>query len=299
MVSLRQIRYFIATAECGQVSAAARLLCVSQSAVTLAVRELERGLGVTLFERRANGVALTREGLQFLYHSRNIQASVADAVQSMRQDTLGVRGELAIGVSYTVSGYFLFPLLARFRRSFPEISVQVEEGSSRQIEDKLLSGELDCAVMLASSNADMSAFTFKPLQRAQRRLWLCGAHRLLSYDRVPLEEVADEPYVMLATDVVEQITLQFWSKEGLEPRVVFRTYSLEAVRSMVATGAAVTILADIAYRPWSLDGSRVEARKLACSIPPMIIGFITVRSTPQSRACKLFRRFIVEAVKKG
>ncbi|MGD9866662.1 MAG: LysR substrate-binding domain-containing protein [Hyphomicrobiales bacterium] len=299
MISLRQVRYFIATAESGQVSAAARLLRVSQSAVTLAVRELERDLGVTLLDRRANGVSLTREGLQFLYHARNIQASVSDALQSMRQDTLETRGELSIGVSYTVSGYFLFPLLARFRRSFPEISVRVEEGGSRDIEAKLVSGELDCAVMLASSEDDANTFTFKPLLRAQRRLWLCGGHRLLAHDRVPLEEVAGEPYVMLATDVVEQVTLAYWRKEGLAPRVVFRTYSLEAVRSMVATGAAVTILADISYRPWSLDGSRVEARRLACSIPPMIIGLIAVRGRTLSTPCRLFRRFMIDASKNG
>ena len=69
-LSLRQIRYFIATAEAGQLSLAASTLGVSQSAVTEAIKSLERETGAQLFRRHAKGVFLTLEGNQFLQHAR-------------------------------------------------------------------------------------------------------------------------------------------------------------------------------------------------------------------------------------
>ena len=75
-MSLRQIRYFLAAAEKGQVSLAAASLNVSQSTVTTALQQLEIELGVTLFRRLPSGVELTAEGSRFLTHARNVIAAV-------------------------------------------------------------------------------------------------------------------------------------------------------------------------------------------------------------------------------
>lgn len=297
MVSLRQIRYFIAVAEGQGISAAARALRVSQSTVTLAIKDLEASLGVVLLERQTGGVRLTLEGHQFLYHARNVESSVTDAIQSMRRDTLRIEGSLAVGVTYTVAGYFLFPILARFRRMFPGVEVRLEEGVHQEIERRVVGGELDCAVMLKATMSDRSSLVFRPLMRTERRLWLSSGHALLAKPRVTLKDVAAEPYVMLVQDVVEQTTLGYWSKVGLKPNVVFSTSSLEAVRSMVATGAGVSILSDIAYRPWSVDGSRVEARSVDFPIPRMIIGMVSNRRARMSAVSRLFNDFFVDAVR--
>jgi DNA-binding transcriptional LysR family regulator len=297
MVSLRQIRYFIAVAEGHSMTAAARAMRISQSAITLAIKDLEAGLGVALLERQTGGVRLTLEGHQFLYHARNVESSVTDAIQSIRRDTLSIEGDLAVGVTYTVAGYFLFPILARFRRMFPGIRLRLEEGVHQEVERKVVDGELDCAVMLKASVSERSPLVFRPLMRTERRLWLSSGHALLARERVTLQDVAAEPYVMLVQDVVEQTTLGYWSKVGLTPNVVFRTSSLEAVRSMVATGAGVSILSDIAYRPWSVDGSRVEARSVDFPIPRMIIGMVSARRARLSRAGRLFNDFFVDAVR--
>ena len=79
MLSLKQVRYFIATADAGQVSQAAVELNVSQSAVTAAIKQLEEQVGVQLFKRLTTGVSLTAEGARFLQHARNIMAAVTAA----------------------------------------------------------------------------------------------------------------------------------------------------------------------------------------------------------------------------
>src|ERR1700755_3571387 len=119
--SFRQLRYFIAAAELGQVSHAAVELNVSQSAATAAITQLEGLLGARLLFRHASGVSLTHEGARFLPQARAIAAAVAEAMRPSG-DTAEVAGRVRIGVTYTVAGYFLPSHLARFRRAYPQVT---------------------------------------------------------------------------------------------------------------------------------------------------------------------------------
>ncbi len=106
MLTLRQIRYFVATAEMGQISLAAVHLNISQSAVTGAIQELEQLLGKKLFTRSVHGMMLTDYGNHFLNHAYTVLQTVDNAVRSMPVSDTGVRGTLRLAASYTVIGYF-------------------------------------------------------------------------------------------------------------------------------------------------------------------------------------------------
>ena len=274
MPTLKQIKYFRAVAETGQVSEAARHLNISQSAVTLAIKDLEGELGTPLLERRQAGMALTVSGQRFLGHARGIEAAVTDAVRSVKDDRQAVRGTMRLAVSYTVSGYLLFPILARFRRMYPSVEVVLTEAARASVEEMVATHTADLGVLLVSNLADPTAVRARPILESPRRLWLPEGHRLASRAEVALPDVAALPYVYLMADEADRSTQRYWEAAGLAPTVVFRTESLEAVRSMVATGAAVTILSDLVYRPWSLDGGRVERRPLSPVPPPMEVGII-------------------------
>jgi DNA-binding transcriptional LysR family regulator len=73
---------------------------------------------------------------------------------------------------------------------------------------------------------------------------------------------------------------------------VLKTSSVEAVRSMVADGMGITILSDMVYRPWSLEGQRIEVRNLVGEIPSMDVGMAWNKSKPQSPATKTFHDFL-------
>jgi DNA-binding transcriptional LysR family regulator len=104
-LSLKQVRYFIATADAGQVSQAAIEINVSQSAVTAAIKQLEDDLGVSLFKRLASGMALTAEGARFLQHARNIMAAVNSAARAPLTEDATRSHCARIGVSYTVAAH--------------------------------------------------------------------------------------------------------------------------------------------------------------------------------------------------
>ncbi len=291
-LSIKQVRYFIAAADTGQVSQAAVELNVSQSAVTAAIKQLEDDLGVDLFKRLPSGVSLTAEGARFLQHARNIMAAVNGAARAPLTEDAALTGTVRIGVSYTVAGYFLPRHFTRFSRSYPRIKAELYEFPRNAIEDGLKDSSLDLAVMLVSNLQDKKHLAHETLIRSRRRLWLPVEHPLLSAETITLEDVAREPYVMLTVDEANQTASRYWKSTGLKPNVVFKTSSVEAVRSLVADGMGLTILSDMVYRPWSLEGQRIEQRNIVADIPTMDVGVAWKRGCPLAPATKTLHDFL-------
>lgn len=117
-LNFRQLKYFVATAELGQVSRAARELSISQSAVTTVERDLEAEIGARLFERTARGMALTGPGRRFLETACRLLATVEEVRQTAVADA-GVSGTLSVAATHTVLGYFLPRIWSGWRAAFP------------------------------------------------------------------------------------------------------------------------------------------------------------------------------------
>lgn len=276
--TLRQVRYFVAVAESGSISRAARQLSVSQSAVTEAVKDLEGDLGAALLERSGRGVTLTHRGQVFLRNAGRILEAVADARRTLPGND-SPAGELHLGASSVVAGYILADLLARFRRAFPAVAVEAFEDSPEYLEHLLINGEIDVAVMVAARLREPAAFEVRTIEESAYRLWLPLGHPLATERAVSLADIAAERHIMLSLDEIQETAEAFWRDHGLRPTVAFRTRSVEAVRSLVATGAGVAVLPDLVYRPWSLEGDRIEARPMVEPLPPVRVGVVWRRGS--------------------
>jgi DNA-binding transcriptional LysR family regulator len=288
-ISLKQIHYFVATAEAGQVSQAAVNLSISQSAITAAIRDLEDAVGAQLFDRTPHGMDLTSAGRQFLSHAYDIQKKVEDATHlSLISSEIG--GTLTVAATYTVIGYFLPYHIERLRRQFPLLNIQLFELNRESIEEGLLTNRYDISVLLTSNILNPELATEK-LMSSQRRLWLPAQHRMLSADSVGLREVSEEPYIMLTVDEASHTSLKYWSQTPYQPRITLRTSSIEAVRSLVANGQGVAILSDMVHRPWSLEGRRIETINLRDPVPSMDVGLAWRRNAEFTPAMEAFRAY--------
>lgn len=291
-LSLRQIRYFIAAANAGQVSKAAMDINVSQSVITSAIKNLEELVGVSLFERHHSGITLTYEGSLFLEYAQHIVQSVEEAVRIPRRVKEDIKGSLNLAVSYTVAGYFLPKLLSRFTRTFPNMDVNLLEANRNDIEEGLITRRFDLAVMLTSNLLNHEELSHSLLLRSRRRLWVNSTHTLLKGKSVPLGRISEEPYIMLTVDEAGNTAQRYWNKTDYKPRTIFRTSSVEAVRSMVANGMGVSILSDMVYRPWSLEGRRVEVIDVADNVPTMDVGLVWVTDSDLSESVRAFIEFM-------
>lgn len=289
-ITLRQIKYFIAAAETGKIAAAANMLSISPSSITESIKELESITGVTLITRHRRGINLTFDGYRFLQHCHNINASVSDAEYALKNSYTDISGDLALGITITVAGYFLASPLARFKRTFPNIRVRLEEFPRDRIEMMLMEGKLDLAVLLVS-NVNNEDLLLETMVSSKRRLWTSVNHSLCSKNDITLKDVSQEPYIQLMIDEAGVTHMNFWRKHGTNPQVIFRTESVEAVRSMVAVGSGVTILSDLVYRPWSLEGDRIEAHEIIDEIPSMDIGLAWSKDRKHNKCVRSFMEF--------
>ncbi|MEZ5782877.1 MAG: LysR substrate-binding domain-containing protein [Rhizobiaceae bacterium] len=285
--TLRQLQFFVAAAERGAVLRAAQHLSISQSAVTEAIKELERDLGVELFDRHARGLTITHQGQQFLRHATKILADVSDARRSFSIER-SAGGRLQLGVTSLVAGYVLSDLLARYRRAFPGVDVTAIEDNGDYLEHLLIGGELDVAVMVISNLRDRMALQAEILEVSPYRLWLPLGHPLSSAEIIGINDITSEPLIMLTVDEIEENTGKLLLALGARPHVAFRTRSVEAVRSLVATGAGVALLPDLVYRPWSLEGDRIESRDVSGSLPVVQVGMAWRRGSTLPQTARDF-----------
>ncbi|ANP89811.1 LysR family transcriptional regulator [Rhizobium leguminosarum] len=292
-LSFRQLRYFVATAEQGQISYAAAQLSISQSAVTTAIKELEKSIGVALFTRMPQGMELTAAGRQFLSYAYEILAKVDEATH-LNYVSSDIEGDLTVAATYTVIGYFLPLHIERMRRLYPKLRIQLYELNRESIEEGLLVNRYDISVLL-TSNILNSALTTETLLRSVRRLWVSAQHPLLKHAAVGLRDIAEEPYIMLTVDEAAYSSLKYWSTTPYQPRVMLRTSSIEAVRSMVANNLGVAILSDMVHRPWSLEGRRIETINIEDPVPPMDVGLAWRANTDFTPAMHAFRRYFQQA----
>ncbi len=269
-MNFRHLKFFVATAESGQVSRAATQLSISQSAVTSAIKELETELGVPLFFRTANGMEMTEAGRDFLASSREILEKL-DQAKHIAQKQSPVQGAISIAATYTVIGYFLPPHLDRLKQMFPRLDIKISELNRESIEEGLLSNRFDMAVVLTSNITNPELET-RTLLKSSRRLWAANTHPFIKKGRATFEEISHEDYIMLTVDEAAHTTMRYWSQSAHQPKVTLRTSSVEAVRSMVANGQGVTILSDMVYRPWSLEGRRIGTATTDQETPSMDVG---------------------------
>ncbi len=288
--TLRQLQFFVAAAEQGSVSGAARALSISQSSVTEAVRALEDDLGVTLFDRQARGMEITHKGSVFLRHARQILQDVATARTAFQDDAAQVTGRLSLGVTSLVAGYVLSDILSRFRRAHPQVELNVIEDSGDYLQHLLIGGELDVAVLLTSSVRDRMALHVEALLVSPYRLWLPLGHPLAQQEAIALEQLAGQPLIQLMVDEIEESMRHLMAALAVKPEVAFRTRSVEAVRSLVATGAGLAILPSLVYRPWSLEGDRIEIRDVSSDLPSVQVGLAWRKGAPLSQVASNFIR---------
>lgn len=292
---MKQLRYFVAAGEARQFSLAATKVNVSQSAVTAAVHQLEEHMGVQLFERRPSGVALTAEGHQFYRHARHILDTLQDALNEPKFQRHSTNGKVRICATYTVLGYFLPELLARFKRSYPDINIELHDMDREHIEESILKGNTDLGLIILSNSQRRDCFAHHVLIRSRRQLWLANDHALMGLANVTLEDVAEQAYIMPTVDEGRASATRYWQLHELEPNVAFSTSSMEALRGLVAHGFGITILSDMLYRPWSLEGRKIACRPLDDMVPPMEVGLIWRHDAVFDGATEALQSFLIHA----
>jgi DNA-binding transcriptional LysR family regulator len=189
---LRQLRYFLAVAEAGSLSAAARRLYITQPALSLALGKLEEGVGVKLFTRHARGVELTAAGEVFAEKARLALELIDDATLSARQAAGPPSSELIVGsLPATFSG-LPRDLVSMFQSQHGPVTIRLRELSYITHTDDLIAGRVDLAFLWPPYREPR--LQFLELSREPRVLGMSSRHPLAGRESVTLDEILDLRY---------------------------------------------------------------------------------------------------------
>ena len=198
MTSIRQLRYFVAIAECGSFSAAAERLYIAQSALSRQIKELEQQLGTPLFERTARLPRLTLAGEAFLERARRLLADLAQAERVTRDIGEGLQGSLRLNHSSTVplTGTLL-ARLGNYLKDNPGVSLEIAQQSSEaQLED-IASGRLDIGLLRLPVLRQHEGVVLYDLFSEPLLLAVAAGHPLASTPRVKLDQLREERFISI------------------------------------------------------------------------------------------------------
>ncbi|HXD01694.1 MAG TPA: LysR family transcriptional regulator [Novosphingobium sp.] len=244
-MEFRQIRYVLALADELHFRRAAERAHVSQPALSQALKALEEELGVRLIDRSTRGVRLTAAGELFARRGRQLLHDAELLKAGARLAGRGERASLTIGLNELAGQQPAFgSILRHFRASHPEIALELADmGEAAQV-SALERGQIDAGFhyRLSGSHAGLAT---RVLNREAYRLLLPEGHPLATRDRIRLEDLADEPLIMLRREVnadTHDGILRAFAERGLEPRVVLETASDAAMLTLVAEGMGLAIV---------------------------------------------------------
>jgi DNA-binding transcriptional LysR family regulator len=250
-LDLRALRTFLAVARHGNFTRAAKEVYLTQPAVSMQMRQLERSLGTPLFKKAGRdlkltdaGEALREQALKVLAAARGAEEAVAAAV-GLR------RGRLAVGASTTPGIYLLPPLLAKFRSRFPGIAVTLSIGNTIAVGERVAMGELDLGFV--GSQPETSEVAAEKL--CDDELVVIGPPGVRS---LTVDEFAVERFIHREEGSATRALTEAWfRKRGLEYRPAMELDSPEGVKRAVAAGLGVSVISRMAIE-WELADRRLS-----------------------------------------
>nr|WP_220274770.1 LysR family transcriptional regulator [Pseudomonas aeruginosa] len=251
------MRYFIAVAEELHFGRAAERLGISQPPLSQQIQALEEDIGARLFERTNRRVELTDAGRLFLDESRQVLAQVDKAVLLARRAHLGELGELKIG--FTSSAPFTSTIpssIHAFRKAYPDVHLDLQEMSSRQVLKALLEESLQVGVIRPLALPD--AVHWVELFREPLVAVLRADHPLAagSEDGLAIAALAEEPFVFFprsyGTGLYDQV-IALTRQAGFSPRIAQEASEAMTIIGLVSAGLGVSIL-PASFRRTRVDG---------------------------------------------
>jgi len=235
-MELRSIHYFVAIAEVGNISTAAVKLGIAQPALTRHIKQLEGELSTILFNRLARGVQLTASGREFLEYAYRIVNEVAQARQEITGLSSKPKGTIVFGASPTLSSILMPRVVSHSLKEFPGINLKLIEGRSIRLNDFLLTGIVDMAILTnppPSYQLHLTPLISEPLCLVAR------SGRLPKKTPSKLEELNDLPLIL--TPGMLALTAKAQNEKKFRLKVTAEIESIETIRSLIKSGEGVTI----------------------------------------------------------
>jgi len=243
-INLDQLATFKLVVRHGSFSHAAEILGLTQPAVSLQIRQLERFFNLKLLERIAKRMKPTAAGLTLLEQIPNIDNSIDLTLQAMAIHSQGVSGNVTLGTGATACIHLLPPLLGRLKVEWPGLGVTVRIGNTDEMVKAVEENRLELALVTlpaAGKNVSITPLYHEPF------LLLGAANTRQTLQNMTPEVWANLPLILFERGSSTRLLIDSWfHQQGLKPRPIMELGSIEAIKQMVSAGLGFSIVPQLA-----------------------------------------------------
>ena len=263
-MKLHQLRYLAAVAQSGlNITAAAQKLHTSQPGVSKQIKLLEDELGFQIFVREGRNLTrITPAGQQVIERALKIlqeAQSIRDLSTELRDEG---RGSLSIGTTHTQARYVLPDVIREFRGRYPNVRLNLHQGTSEQIAEMVAHDRIDCAVATGSEHL-FADLTLLPCYRWHRTVIVPRDHALASGGRLTLRALAAYPIITYTFSFTGPSSLhEAFAKAALTPNVAITARDADVIQTYVRLGLGVGIVAHMAFHDDDPDLVAIDATHL-------------------------------------
>lgn len=276
-MELRQLRYFIQIVEAKSFGKAAAVLRLAQPALSHQIRKLEDELGVQLLIRHSGGVVPTEAGDVFLEHAKGILRQIEQARQEATERSQVVSGKVAVGMAGPVCLAFGARIVREFLQRFPKVSFNLVEGRSVQLEEWLLNGNLDIAVLYEAGIARQ--LVHEEITTEEVVLLGAGRDNVMPERLERIEDLSKFPIILpTRPNTIRKLIDRVAADHGIALSSVIELNSYTTMMSLVADGVAYSLLPELCVKEGASEG-----RFRMCRLPQPLMSHRLILSAPTDR----------------
>lgn len=233
--------YFKQLAKSENMSETAKTLNVSQSALSRSIKNLEKELGVPLFNRIGRTIKLNKYGTEFLQTTNNIMSEMEIYRSNIINSTHAYHGKLTIGFLHSVGVTYISEFLKSFKLKFPDIQLKLVQNNAKNLLKMVDDGEADIVITTVSEITQNTQF--EPLLKEALYVTLNETHPLAQRTEISIKELIDEKFILLKQDYVlrEQVDEIFKAYE-FSPEINFEGDETITIAAFISSGLGISIL---------------------------------------------------------
>jgi DNA-binding transcriptional LysR family regulator len=294
-MELRQLRYFIALAEEGSFTRAAKRASVAQPALSRQIQKLEQEFGVPLVDRTTRRVTITPAGRDVISAARLALGELESLRSSLQQTKTLVQGTVTIGVTQTPGPVNVPRLLAAFNHQHSGVELIVREGLSVDLAGQLREDRLDLALISAIGTRDRRQLEMQLYQAERLVVLLPSGHRFAGRKHLTIAALGEERFVSFPPGATIRHTVErAAARAGFVPRASLETNDVSRAIALVAEGLGVAVLPYSDARRGEPHTRVIPLRPAALRYEIFLAGRVHRQLTP---AAKAFRTSILSGDK--
>ena len=286
--TLKQLHYFSTVVETESIVEASRKLLIAQPSISIAIKNLEQTFGQQLLIRHhAQGVSLTPDGRRFYEKARELLRLSHEFEQNTLADSDNISGQVSIASFESVAPLYIPKLIAGFKKIYPDIEIQLNDGEQHEIMVGLHRGQFDLAFLY---DLQLDNSISKDVLNAPHKPYalLAADHPLAQQKSVTLAQLSREPMILLDVIPSRNYFLSLFSEKKLHPKVAYTSPSIEIVRCMVGQGQGFSILVTRPSTKTTYDGQQLAYVEIEDEMESSTLIMAYLKITEPTKPARLF-----------